>query len=605
LCAVLATLIATSCIGDLSEPNPVQGLLALAPAYPSSSAGIVDIDRVRVVLTRVEDDEVVIDSIIQVAAGADSLDLVLTVDLSSDNEQFLLTLTLITPAGDTAFTAGPLAVTPETSGGQTEPTAVPVDLEYVGPGANAESVQITAEGLGVPLGETLEITAEALDGAGAVIPGTPIAWRSLNPQRAQVPDARVGRVVGGPERGEARIVAELLTGQADTVAVAVGAEASQLLVVSGNDQAALVGTRLDFPIVLQVLGEDQLGVPDVLVYFSTLDGGSFNPDSAFTDSEGFVSTFWSLGPGLGAQTGIATAAGLQITLNATGEAAPTAGRDVVVFNDINIFDESALVHPANHLLVRNLVSFDTPGPRNDGTVVIWDVGRNSPCGASCGAGNMATMRSIISDSVGFTIVDDNSVSGSITSIASDVKVIFLWMPAEPFTSTEVNVLKQFSAEGGRIVFVGEHDGFYPPATIEATQNQFLIDMGAQMTNTGGQIDCGRVILPETSLRQEHQIMEGLTSVQIGCASVIDPGPQDFALFFDTSNTSLLAGVAKVDNVTPLAQPSPDSDYRAPIESPVRSESNSNRTSELERLNSERRNGGIESNPGRQPGVSSY
>ena len=547
--ALLSALFVTSCLSDSSGPALQRASFALAPAYPSASAGIVDIDRVRVVLVRVKDESTVVDSIVQVAPGAESLDVVLTVTLLSDSEEFLLTLTLITAAGETAFIAGPFTVTAATGSSQTEPLPIEVNFTYVGTGANAAAVRITSEGVGVALGDTVVISAVALDSAGAPIPGTPIAWSSLDPQRAQVPDPRTGSVIAGPERGAARIVATLLTGQADTITIAVGAQATALVVVSGNNQSALVGTRLDFPVVIQVLGPDESGVSGVLVEFSTGDGGSFSPTAATSDTFGLVATSWTLGPELGPQTGLATAAGLQATLSATGEAAPTAGRDVVVFNDINIFDNTALANPNNRLFIRNLVNFDTPGPRNGGATVVFDRGRSSSCGSACGDASLSIMRSIIADSVGMTIVDDNSVSGSITSIPNDVKVIFLMLPIEQFTSAEIDVFKQFSADGGRIVFVGEHDGFY--GTGIPTENQFLIDMGAQMTNTGGAVDCGRITLPGSSLRQEHQIMEGLTDLDMGCASVIDPGPQDFALFYDTSNTLLLAGVAKVDVIQPL------------------------------------------------------
>jgi hypothetical protein len=547
--ALLSALFATSCLVDSSGPAVQQASFALAPAYPSATAGIVDIDRVRVVLVRLKDESTVVDSTVQVTPGAESLDITLTVTLQSDSEQFLLTLTLITAAGATAYEAGPYTVTATTGRSQTEPLPIEVEFRYVGTGANAAAVQITSEGVGLALGDTVVITAVALDGAGAPIPGTPIAWTSLDPQHAQVPNPASGRVIGGPERGPARIVATLLTGQADTITIAVGSQATALLVVSGNNQSALVGTRLDFPVVIQVLGSDELGVPGVLVEFSTEDGGSFSPAAAVSDTFGLVATSWTLGPELGPQTGVATTVGLQAMLYATGEAAPTAGRDVVVFNDINIFDDPAMANPNNRLFIRNLVNFDTPGPRNDGTTVIFDRGRSSSCGGSCSDASLSIMRGIIADSVGMTLVDDNSQSGSITSVPNEVKVIFLMLPIDQFTDAEIEVLKQFSAEGGRIVFVGEHEGFYGSGI--PTENQFLIDMGAQMTNTGGAVDCGRITLPGSSLRQEHQIMDGLTDFDMGCASVIDPGPQDFALFFDTSNTQLLAGVAKVDVAQPL------------------------------------------------------
>ncbi|MCC8358794.1 hypothetical protein [Salinimicrobium sediminilitoris] len=226
------------------------------------------------------------------------------------------------------------------------------------------------------------------------------------------------------------------------------------------------------------------------------------------------------------------------------------GRDIVVFNDINLFKNNFMTDPDNVRLVQNLVTYTTEGSRNDGDVVIMDFGRGAECATEngngeCVEGNWDTMRNTIQNE-GFSITDIYSTSGSITSIPSDVKIIFLVMPTVDYTVEEINTLKAFAAQGGRIVFVGEWDGYYSYITV---QNQFLLNMGAVLHNTGGAVDCGAVELPESSNRS-HPIMEGVGSVLIGCASVIEPGPNDFALFYDSSNTQVLAGVAKID-VTPL------------------------------------------------------
>ena len=110
------------------------------------------------------------------------------------------------------------------------------------------------------------------------------------------------------------------------------------------------------------------------------------------------------------------------------------------------------------------------------------------------------------------------------------------------------------------MYAGVGDGFRGARGI-AVENQVLSGMGAQMQNSGDAGDCGSVDLPGTSLRA-HQITTGMTGVRVGCASVIVPGPNDFALFFDSTNTKVLAGVAKID-VTPLPSPSPSAALRAP------------------------------------------
>ncbi|HET7360469.1 MAG TPA: hypothetical protein VFI78_00890, partial [Salinimicrobium sp.] len=244
------------------------------------------------------------------------------------------------------------------------------------------------------------------------------------------------------------------------------------------------------------------------------------------------------------------------------------GRDIVVFNDINIFDNNAM-EDADHVhLVQNLVNFTTSGSRNDGTVVWMDRGRDARCistsNQECSNDGWATMRNTIVNA-GFTIEDIFSTSGSITNIPSEVKIIFLVMPTVEYTVSEINTLKAFAAEGGRIVFVGEYEGFYQHIPV---QNAFLLSMGAVLTNTGGAVDCNYTVIPESSNRV-HPIMNGIVDLTIACASVIVPGEGDFALFYDTTNTHVLAGVAKIDTApiseteAPMARK-----YQAPTFEPV-------------------------------------
>ena len=62
------------------------------------------------------------------------------------------------------------------------------------------------------------LVAEARDSSAATITGTPIGWTSLDTARVRVStDAQYrGVAVGGSQRGPARLVATLVTGQTDT-----------------------------------------------------------------------------------------------------------------------------------------------------------------------------------------------------------------------------------------------------------------------------------------------------------------------------------------------------------------------------------------------------
>lgn len=228
---------------------------------------------------------------------------------------------------------------------------------------------------------------------------------------------------------------------------------------------------------------------------------------------------------------------------------PRPGRDVVVFNDFNIFDNNAISNPNNQLFVKNLINYSAPGIRNSGDVIMFDCGRNSRFTVvdrppACETGNRWNPLRNLIQSEGFTIQDISSTGGTLTNIPENVKVLFLWLPLVPYTVNEINTLKSFALEGGRIIFVGEWDGYYTNAGIN-TENQFLINMGAFMRNIGQAVDCGYNNLPLASLRP-HPITRDLTNFTIACASVIELGPDDFPLFYDRSNTRVLAGVAQID-----------------------------------------------------------
>jgi len=226
------------------------------------------------------------------------------------------------------------------------------------------------------------------------------------------------------------------------------------------------------------------------------------------------------------------------------ESIQVPGRDIVVLNDINIFDNTAMEDPDNVRFVQNLVTYTTTGNRNNGDVVWIDRGRNARCYGTteCNETFWGSMETVM-ENEGFTVESIFSTAGSLTSISSNVKVIMLVMPTVQYTIDEINTLKLFSSEGGRIIFVGEYESYYGAGI--GIENQFLVNMGAILFNSGGALDCNKTILPSTSNRV-HPIMEGVVTLTIACASVIELGEGDFALFYDTTNTSVLGGVAKID-----------------------------------------------------------
>lgn len=73
-----------------------------------------------------------------------------------------------------------------------------------------------------------------------------------------------------------------------------------LVKVSGDNQRSIVGTRLEHPVVVQLL--DDQGAPAAGVVVSTwvrTGGGTVQPEQATTNADGLASFAWTLGPGEG------------------------------------------------------------------------------------------------------------------------------------------------------------------------------------------------------------------------------------------------------------------------------------------------------------------
>ena len=303
--------------------------LSVVPGFESALAGIVPLAAAWVTLTRADGD-VALDTVVDIETGADSLELNLQVIVFSDAETFQLTLAFINPAGDTVFRAGPVEVTATVGGGPAEPTPLPLTVTYVGTGANAASVVITSQGLAGIEGDALTLAAVARDSSGADIPGTPIAWRSIDPNRATFADPAVGTMVAGGERGPARIEAMLITGPADTGSVDVQPRPTTLAIVGGDGQSDTVGRTLAGALVARVTAADAQPVTGIEVTFSPGAGSVSNP-SVFSDPTGQVQSQWTLGTVAGAQGVTARVTRFPTVSNTFGAtAAPGAVAVVVV-----------------------------------------------------------------------------------------------------------------------------------------------------------------------------------------------------------------------------------------------------------------------------------
>jgi hypothetical protein len=326
--AVVATTL--SCSSDTTGPggtrlsNNIAFLTEFPTAAQTGGSALVPFNRVRILLVR-QDESTAIDTVVNYPATGE-LTLTLRVPLAADTPPeglpLLMTLEYINAAGDVVFRAGPTIVyaVPFVPGAP-PPEPVSLQVDYVGPGSNAASVAIVEQPFSVLAGAGFTFTAVAFDGQAQPIPGTPIAWRSLDPLVATITSPAAGTGTALSVRGSARVVAELLTGQADTVVVGVLLPPATITVVSGSGQSAGISQTLSQSLIVEVKASDGVPVPGVTVTFAvTGGGGSVGTPSAITDANGRAQTTWLLGALVGAQSVSATVAGIATPASFTATA---------------------------------------------------------------------------------------------------------------------------------------------------------------------------------------------------------------------------------------------------------------------------------------------
>jgi len=253
----------------------------------------------------------------------------------------------------------------------------------------------------------------------------------------------------------------------------------------------------------------------------------------------------------------------------TGSTTVTSAQ-IIVFNDTNIlddegmdddFDSDSSSNPNNKKLVRNLVGFTGTGSHVSGTVVQFDCGRSSGFTHPCDSTNDFSTNTMKSEIVaaGFTVSVVNSSSGSITSIPSNVKVLFLWLPKVAFTGVEINALKQFASNGGRIVFVGEFPSFYGSSNITGVANPLLKDLGGKSTIlTGSSFDSGFTKVGASSINTSpgHQVTTGLTGIEHAATAAMTVDSGDTVLWKDAAGSNNVAAAVKIDTSKQLPTAAP-------------------------------------------------
>lgn len=339
----LALASALSCGREVTAPGGAgAGAVQLRPVFaglrlagqgaPVSVSGLVEFVRVRIVLLRANGDTAV-NRVVEFPADSQSLSLSIPVVLSNsapaEGETFAAALRFVNATGDTVFSGGPVAVQARPLGATpVEPPPIPVT--YTGPGATAASLILSADTVSGMRGGTKTLTATVRDAQGAVLNTVPIAYSSLDTAMATV-GLKDGIVTFRGIRGQTRIVAQTLTGQADTALILVFPIPTA---ITFTPEAIGQQTRqrdpFPKPAVVKVTADDGLPVAGTIIDFTVTRGkGTVSQAKDTTDANGIASVIWTAGDSVGTGELSARVSGGTLTATLTGgqlNAGPTSLR---------------------------------------------------------------------------------------------------------------------------------------------------------------------------------------------------------------------------------------------------------------------------------------
>jgi adhesin/invasin len=237
-------------------------------------------------------------------------------------------------------TLGPTAGTQTTTASSGELAGSPVVFSHTVTAGSASGVLIVAGNeQRAPPGTTLpeDLVVQVVDQDGNAVVGAAVTWvvtaggGTLSPTTGTTDaDGRaattwtLGASVG---TNTAQAIVSGV-GQAEFTATAAAGSASELRIISGNDQTGQAGAPLANALVVQVLDEGDNPVGGATVTWTIASGGgSVSPGSATTDAGGQASTGWTLGPRPGTQRVRASSPGAGFV---RFEATSTAGAPAVL-----------------------------------------------------------------------------------------------------------------------------------------------------------------------------------------------------------------------------------------------------------------------------------
>ena len=302
--------------------------LNIQPSFQSVSLDAAPVlDRVRIVITRISTNKVVLDKTVSVDPSASDVTVSVPLKLQTDADKLSVTIYLL-QSGTVLYQGTQTLVARP---GATNPNNATVTVSYVGPGATAKTVIVSPSGASISSAGTQQFSAVVKDASGGVLSDVPVVW--------SVADATLGTIstsglfAGTGRRGSVTITATTWGGVSGSTLLALQPAATKVVVVSGNNQLALPASMLPQPVVVETDGVDG-PVAGVTVNFDAgTSGGSVSPASAVTNALGQATVQLTLGTTTGTQAFNATSPGLTpAAITETATTAPPAAIAIVSGN---------------------------------------------------------------------------------------------------------------------------------------------------------------------------------------------------------------------------------------------------------------------------------
>jgi len=212
-------------------------------------------------------------------------------------------------------------------------------------GSPASMTKSSGDNLVGPVGTTPQAPHQVLitDVNGNPVQNVPVVWAAasgggtVNPATMSTDNlghAQTMRTLGPVAGTQTTTATATIQGSlvSDTFNImATAGDASQMVVVDGQNQTGQVGTTLPSQLLVKVTDRNNNPVPNVTVTWSvTSGGGSISPSTSQTGANGIANTSWTLGTLAGVQTVQATAIGLPVVLSATATAGPVSSSQSTV-----------------------------------------------------------------------------------------------------------------------------------------------------------------------------------------------------------------------------------------------------------------------------------